>query len=179
MADKRHTPPSAESRPQFEARLRELLQEAPATTATPWDAPTGFMNKRDLIVYIGGEPGSSDIPDSVITSVVEAVDERGFVQSARLCGSDSVVVAVGRSCVEGSIGCFVLDDEVPSLDTTFTPANGGAIITVAPEHIDELADQLDDIDVPYTALGQVGGNHIIASGEPDNMTYIDLSLNEL
>lgn len=179
MSDKNHSPLSSELRPQFEARLRELLAAAPASSATPWDAPTGFMNKRDLIVYIGGQPGASDIPDTVVASVVEAVDDRGFVQSARLCGSDSVLVAVARSCVEGNIGCFVLDDEVPSMESVFMPANGGAIITVAPEFIDELADQLDDIDVPYTALGQVGGSHIIASGEPDNMTYIDLSLEAL
>lgn len=178
MADNRFVPVSAESRPQFEARLRELLAQ-PVSVDTPWDAPTAFMNKRDLIVYVGGQPGDSDVPFDVVVSVIEGADERGYVQSARPCMSDSVVTAVARCAVEGSIGCFILDDEVPSLDTTFVPAEGGAIVTVMPEHIDDFADQLDDVDVPYTALGQVGGSHIIASGEPDNLTYIDLSLNEL
>lgn len=169
---------SAESRPQFEAKLKELINSE-SKVKTPWDAPTGFMNKRDLIVYVGGQPGDSDVPAEVVTSVIEAVDERGLVQSARPCGEDSVLVAVARSCVEGGIGCFILDDEVPSLETTFVGAQGGAIITVAPDYIDEVADQFDDVDVPYTALGQVGGDRIIASGEPDNMTYIDLALADL
>lgn len=169
---------SAQTRPQFEDRLRELVAVA-YKVKTPWDAPTGFMNKRDLIVYVGGLPGESDVPDEVVVSCVEALDERGYVQSARPCGTDSVIVAIARCCEEGGIGCFVLDDEVPSLEDTFVSANGGAIITVSPEHIDDVADQLDDVDVPYTALGQVGGDRIIASGEPDNKTYIDLGLNEL
>lgn len=169
---------SAQARLQFEAKLRELASVA-YNIKTPWDAPTGFMNKRDLIVYVGGLPGDSDIPDEVITSCVEALDERGYVQSARLCGPDSVIVAIARSCEEGGIGCFVLDDETPSLENTFVSAQGGAIISVSPEHIDDVADQLDDVDVPYTALGQVGGDRIIASGEPDNLTYIDLALADL
>lgn len=178
MSGNPFTPQSSPSRPQFEERLRELLAQ-PGSHETPWDAPTAFINKRDIIVYIGGVPGDSDVSDEVVSSVIEAVDERGFVQSARPCGSDSVVVAVARCCVEGSIGCFILDDEVPSFETTFTPANGGAIITVSPEHLNDFADQLDDIEVPYTALGQVGGSHIIASGEPDNVTYVDLPLTDL
>lgn len=169
---------SAEARPQFEAKLKELVADA-YKVETPWNAPTGFMNKRDLIVYVGGEPGSNEVPERVVASVIETVDERGLIQSARPCGKDSVIVAVARCCEEGGIGCFVLDDEVPSFDTTFMSAEGGAIITVCAEDIDELADQLDDVDVPYTALGQVGGDRIIASGEPDNMTYIDLALTDL
>lgn len=178
MARKKLSTVSAETRPQFEAKLRELLA-TPSSHETPWDAPTEFMNKRDMILYVGGLPGTEDIEAEVVTSVIEAVDNRGFVQSARPCGDDSVIVAIARCCIEGNIGCFVLDDEVPSLDGTFVAAKGGAIITVSPEYVGELADQLDDIDVPYTALGQVGGDRIIASGEPDNMTYIDLGLSEL
>lgn len=178
MAAKKFGIVSAETRPQFEAKLRELLAEG-ASTKTPWDAPTEFMNKRDLIVYVGGLPGTSDVPGEVVTSVVAALDERGLVQSARPCASDSVVVAVARCCVDGNIGCFILDDEVPTLESVFKSAPNGAVITVNPEHIEDLADQLDDVEVPYTALGQVGGSHIIASGEPDNMTYIDLSLADL
>lgn len=169
---------SAESRPQFEAKLRELLA-VPASHETPWDAPTGFMNKRDLIVYVGGMPGASEVEEDVIVSCVKSLDDRGFIQTARLCGADGIVTAVGRCCVDGNIGCFILDDEVPSMETTFTPAEGGALIAVSPEDIDEVADQLDDVDIPYTALGQVGGDRIIASGEPDNMTYIDLPLADL
>lgn len=170
---------SAQTRPQFEAKLRELLAQEPPVEKTPWDAPTEFMNKRDLIVYVGGQPGMKEIPLPVIISSIEGADERGFVQSARLCGGEAVLVAVARCCIEGAIGCFVLDDEVPSLDGTFVATTNGAIVTVPQEHIDDFADQLDDIDVPYTALGQVGGDRIIASGEPNNVTYIDLGLSEL
>lgn len=179
MARKQFEVVSAQTRPQFEAKLRELLVSGNAKVATPWDAPTGFVSEHDLIVYIGGQPGASDVPEEVIVSCIETIDERGYVESARPCGAESVLVAVARCCVEGSIGCFVLDDEVPSLETTFASANGGAIISVQAEHIDDVADMLDDVDVPYTALGQVGGDRIIASGEPDNVTYIDLALSDL
>lgn len=179
MAQKKFSIASAETRPQFEAKLCELFEVSNAKVKTPWDAPTGFINKRDLIVYIGGQPGSSDVPGEVVDSCVEALDERGFVESARPCGSDSVLIAVAHCCAEGGIGCFILDDEVPTLENVFVGAQGGVIITVHPEHIDDVADMLDDVDVPYTALGQVGGDRIIASGEPDNVTYIDLSLRAL
>lgn len=178
MADNKYAPVSAATRPQFEERLREVLSH-PTETTSHWDVPTKFVTKRDVIVYIGGQPGANDTPFDVVESLVEALVERGLARSARACDKDGVLACVARCCIEGSIGCFVLDDVEPTMDVVFGDATGGAVISVAPNAIEPLADQLDDIDVPYMALGQVGADRIIASGEPDNMTYVDLGLDEL
>lgn len=178
MADNKFAPVSAATRPQFEQRLREVLAKPVDATAL-WDIPTKFVDKRDLIVYIGGAPGSDETPFEVVESVVEALVERGLAKSARRCDADGILACVARCCVEGSIGCFVLDDAEPTLDTIFCDTSNGVVVSVSQSAIEPLADQLDDIEVPYTALGQVGADRIIASGEPDNMTYVDLALNEL
>ena len=56
---------------------------------------------------------------------------------------------------------------------------GCVLVSLPCDRVEQLADALDDVDVPYAALGQVGGDHIIVAGVPSNETYVDLALSEL
>ena len=170
-----------EDRPMFETRLREELAR-PETVAEgnrAWDVPAGFQREHDIIVLVGrvaeGDAASSKVTDSV----VDAASSEGLLRSARRCGDDGVATCVARCCKDGGLGCFVMEErESLTLDECFAAVPGRVVVSVAPARAQALADMLDDVEVPYAALGQVGGDRLVLA-DTDDKTLVDLPLSEL
>lgn len=167
---------SADERAQFERRLKDYMRK-PESRSDDWGVTRGFVDRHDIIVLVGYE---ADDEQAVVDSVLRAGVARGLIRSVRSCGEGGAATCVGRCCKEGGVGCYVLESaETPSLEEAFKPLDGCAIISVSPKHVEALADLFDDVDVPYIALGQVGGDRVIFCGAPDDKTYVDLAVDEL
>lgn len=176
MGDERRVTDSTNERVQFEGRLKEALGK-PEPQSYDWGVTASFVEPRDIIVLVGYE---AEDEQDVVDSVLRAGIARGLIRSARSCGEDGAAPCVARCCKDGGIGCYVIESsDTPSLDEAFSPLVGCVVISVAPKHVETLADLFDDVDVPYIALGQVGGDRITFCAAPDDKTYVDLALDEL
>lgn len=169
--------------PELAARMVKALSQADEAE-TPWPVSTSFVASHDIVAIIGNLPGSDEDSDEtsseVIDSVIDAAVSRGLIHSAREVGEDGLAIAVARCCRGGSIGCYIAVDDHEIRPEDAEVALAGCVLVSLPcDRVEQLADALDDVDVPYAALGQVGGDHIIVAGVPSNETYVDLALSEL
>lgn len=171
---------TSEDRSLFERRLREELAK-PEGPAGDWHVPAGFVDRHDIIVLVGntGDERDDCVPDEVVDSVVRAAAKDGLVKSARRCGEGGVATCVARCCKAGGLGCYVMGErETLSVEGCFEQMPGRVVVSASARRVQALADMLDDVDVPYAALGQVGGSRVTLAGT-DNEPLIDLELAEL
>ncbi len=87
---------------------------------------------------------------------------RGIARSAHDCSDGGLSVALAESCIAGDIGMnwerFPDEGRIDSI--LFGEQQSRIILSVAPEHADELVRLAKKAGVPYTNLGKTGGTHL-------------------
>lgn len=109
------------------------------------------------------------VQDAVRTGIRE-----GIVKSAHDCSEGGLGVALAESCIAGNIGANVaLDDELEATSSLFSETQSRIIVTVANSEVERMLDILSEDNVPYSVLGEVGGQRLIIENK------IDLSVAEM
>lgn len=181
------TMPQRELSSELVTRVQACLEQ-PESPRLTWNISTHFIADHDIVALIGFVPddltdsavSEGDASTEVVSSVISALIERGLLHSARDCDASGLATCIARCCVEGSLGCFIaLDDQDINPNNAFAEVPGCVVVSFSADQVEDVADVLDDVDLSYSALGQIGGDRIIVSGMPSNRTYIDFTLSEL
>ena len=131
--------------------------------ACPPEALSGseyFAYLQDLVV---GRPTIDlDLEVRVQQVCLEAI-QRGWARSTHDCSDGGLAVALTESCIAGDIGLDAAD--IPKQENfdslLFGEQQSRIVISVAPEHAEELAALAAASDVPVTRLGVVGGQRLM------------------
>ena len=109
-----------------------------------------------------------------VQDAVRAGIREGIVKSAHDCSEGGIGIALAESCIAGNIGANVaLDDGLEATSSLFSETQSRIVVTVANGDVERLLDILSADNVPYSVLGEVGGDRLIIENK------IDLSVAEM
>ncbi|MCL2526705.1 MAG: AIR synthase related protein, partial [Coriobacteriia bacterium] len=92
----------------------------------------------------------------------------GLINSAHDCSDGGVAVALIESAAQGGFGFEVaLDDELPAALSLFSESQSRVLISTSPEKVDAVLDALQQADVPFSVLGDVGGDRAVIKDKID------------
>lgn len=156
---------------------------------------TGFKDEGDTVILIGetlSEIGGSqylsvihdvvagEIPaldlelEAAVARVVREAISKKLLQSAHDCSDGGLGVTLAESAIAGNIGAtLALDDDLAAVDSLFSETQSRIVVSATPEKTDELIDLLVAADVPFSVIGEVGGDRFEIEGK------ISLALDEL
>jgi phosphoribosylformylglycinamidine synthase II len=152
-------------------------------------ATSGFKDSGDVIVLVGetevelggseylkvthdlvsGRPPALDLAleRDVQLAVIDAIGA-GLVKSAHDCSEGGIAVTLAESCIIGGIGAtLALDDGLQPAASLFSETQSRIVVTVAPGDTDALTDLLLAHDVPYSVIGEVGGDSLVIEDKSD------------
>jgi phosphoribosylformylglycinamidine synthase II len=152
-------------------------------------ATSGFKDSGDVIVLVGetevelggseylkvthdlvsGRPPALDLAleRDVQRAVIDAIGA-GLVKSAHDCSEGGIAVTLAESCIIGGIGAtLALDDGLQPAASLYSETQSRIVVTVAPADTDALIDLLLAHDVPYSVLGEVGGDSLVIEDKVD------------
>jgi phosphoribosylformylglycinamidine synthase len=118
---------------------------------------------------VSGRPPALDLAleRDVQRAVVDAIGA-GLVKSAHDCSEGGIAVTLAESCIIGGIGAtLALDDGLQPAASLFSETQSRIVVTVAPADTDALTDLLLTHDVPYSVLGEVGGDSLVIEDKAD------------
>jgi len=154
-----------------------------------------FKDEGDTIILIGeteDELGGSEylkVEYDTVAGEIPALDMdleravqegtrtgivKGLVKSAHDCSEGGLAVALAECCIAGGIGSQVaLDDDLDVVASLFSETQSRIVVTCADEDVDAFLDILDGEDVPYSVIGEVGGDTFEIEGK------ISLSIDDI
>lgn len=166
-----------------------------------------FKSKDDVILLVGEtfeELGGSEylkvihkvsavgVPPKLDLKLEKKVQQSvlhliksGFIKSAHDVSEGGLAVAIAESCIGGNIGADVFLEEKMLKDmrldmVLFSETQSRIIISVDDENLSEVKNYLDEADVPYSVLGNVGGVNLkIRTASSLNELIINVAVNEL
>jgi len=152
-------------------------------------ATAGFKRAGDTIVLVGetadelggseylkvvhglvaGKPPALDLElEGDVQAAVRAAVRAGLLQSAHDVSEGGIAVALTESCVLGHIGAQVaLDDELPAVSSLFSETQSRILVSVTEQAVPALLEVLAQQQVPYSVLGEVGGERLIIEDKLD------------
>ncbi|MDR3315178.1 MAG: phosphoribosylformylglycinamidine synthase subunit PurL [Coriobacteriales bacterium] len=152
-------------------------------------ATAGFKQAGDTIVLVGetadelggseylkvvhglvaGKPPALDLElEGDVQAAVRAAVRAGLLQSAHDVSEGGIAVALTESCVLGHIGAQVaLDDELPAISSLFSETQSRILVSVTEQAVPALLEVLAQQQVPYSVLGEVGGERLIIEDKLD------------
>ena len=158
-------------------------------------ATSGFKDAGDVIVLVGetetelggseylkvthdlvsGRPPALDLElERDVQRAVIAAIGTGIVKSAHDCSEGGIAVTLAESCMIGDIGAVLaLDDDLHPAASLYSETQSRIVVTVAASDADALTDLLIAREVPYSVLGEVGGDSLVIEEKID-LTVVDL-----
>jgi phosphoribosylformylglycinamidine synthase subunit PurL len=118
---------------------------------------------------IAGRPPALDIADelAIHRALLDAI-EAGLVKSAHDCSEGGIAVALAESAIAGGIGATVaLDDDLAPVYSLFSETQGRIVLTVSEESADSFVELLVGHNVPYSVIGEVGGDRLVVEDKLD------------
>jgi phosphoribosylformylglycinamidine synthase II len=111
---------------------------------------------------IAGAPPAIDLAEELrIHQVLLAAIDAGLVKSAHDCSEGGVAVALAESAIAGGVGASVtLDDDLAPVFSLFSETQGRVVLTIADEAAESLTDLLVAYGVPFSVIGEVGGDRL-------------------
>ncbi|MCL2757466.1 MAG: phosphoribosylformylglycinamidine synthase subunit PurL [Coriobacteriia bacterium] len=98
----------------------------------------------------------------------------GLLASAHDCSEGGVAIALAESCIAGGLGAtLALDDDLPGVASLFSESQSRIVISVADENVEVILDMLAERAVPYSVIGEVGGDRFVIEGK------VDVALDEI
>jgi phosphoribosylformylglycinamidine synthase len=127
---------------------------------------------------VAGHPPALDLElERAVQAAVREAVRRGLLVSAHDCSEGGIAVALAESCVAAGIGALVeLDDDLPAVASLFSESQSRIVVSVGTEQIEDLFDLLAAREVPYSVIGEVGGEQLVINVEGD---YIRVALDEI
>jgi phosphoribosylformylglycinamidine synthase len=118
---------------------------------------------------VAGAPPALVIEDelAIHRALLDAI-EAGLVKSAHDCSEGGVAVALAESAIAGGIGASVaLDDDLDAVASLFSETQGRIVLTCAEADAEALTDLLVSHDVPFSVIGEVGGDRLVVEDKLD------------
>ena len=148
--------------------------------------PTGFP-RPGLAVYLLGETlaelGGSEFAEAVLGVVagqpprldldreaallrfLRTAAGETLVASGHDCGDGGIAIALAESAIEGAHGFAVtVPGDLPAHVALFSESASRAVVSVAPEHEDRLAELAAELRVPIARIGETGGPRVVFDG---------------
>ncbi|OIB01566.1 phosphoribosylformylglycinamidine synthase II [Paenibacillus sp. LC231] len=101
-----------------------------------------------------------DTEKKLLGGVLKAI-QSGLVQSAHDVSEGGLAAALAESCISGSVGASVQwSTDLRNDIALFSESQSRIVLSVSPDHKNALEKLLQEADVPFTALGVVGGNKL-------------------
>lgn len=118
---------------------------------------------------VAGRPPALDIEEEHrIHEALLAAIEAGFVKSAHDCSEGGVGVALAESVIAGGLGATVaLDDDLAPVSSLFSETQGRIVLTCAEPDAAALTDLLVSHEVPFSVIGEVGGQRLAIEDKLD------------
>ena len=109
---------------------------------------------------VTGRPPAIDLElEGDVQRVVRDAVREGVLQSAHDCSEGGLAVALAECCVAGDIGAQVtLDDDLPAVASLFSETQSRILVSISEAQVTELLSRLEEACVPYSVIGEVGGN---------------------
>lgn len=96
----------------------------------------------------------------LLGGVLKAI-QSGLVQSAHDVSEGGLAAALAESCISGNVGASVQwSTDLRNDVALFSESQSRIVLSVSPDHKNALEKLLQEADVPFTALGVVGGNKL-------------------
>jgi phosphoribosylformylglycinamidine synthase len=118
---------------------------------------------------IAGAPPALVIEDelAIHRALLDAV-EAGLIKSAHDCSEGGVAVSLAECAIAGGIGASVaLDDDLAPAISLFSETQGRVVLTCAEQDAEALTDMLVSHDVPFSVIGEVGGERLVIEDKLD------------
>lgn len=101
-----------------------------------------------------------DTEKKLLGGVLKAI-QSGLVQSAHDVSEGGLAAALAESCISGNVGASVQwSTDLRNDVALFSESQSRIVLSVSPDHKNALENLLQEADVPFTALGVVGGNKL-------------------
>lgn len=101
-----------------------------------------------------------DTEKKMLGGVLKAI-QSGLVQSAHDVSEGGLAAALAESCISGNVGASVQwSTDLRNDVALFSESQSRIVLSVSPDHKNALEKLLQEADVPFTALGVVGGNKL-------------------
>jgi len=148
-----------------------------------------FKDAGDVIILIGetaDELGGSEYLSTIhntvageipqldleleydVHGVVRALIGKGLIKSAHDCSDGGIAVALAESAIAGGLGCtVVLDDGLAPHASLFSETQSRIIVTCDSDSSDDVLVVLQEASVPYSVIGEVGGERMLIDGAID------------
>jgi phosphoribosylformylglycinamidine synthase II len=118
---------------------------------------------------IAGAPPALVIEDelAIHRALLDSI-EAGLVKSAHDCSEGGAAVALAESAIAGGIGASVaLDDDLAPVASLFSETQGRIVLTCAEADAEALVALLVGHDVPFSVVGEVGGDRLVVEDKLD------------
>jgi phosphoribosylformylglycinamidine synthase len=118
---------------------------------------------------IAGAPPAIVIEDelAIHRALLDAI-EAGLVKSAHDCSEGGVAVSLAECAIAGALGASVaLDDDLAPVSSLFSETQGRVVLTVAEDFADALTGLLVERLVPFSVIGDVGGDRLVIEDKVD------------
>ena len=118
---------------------------------------------------VAGRPPAVDLVEerAVHEALLEAIGA-GLVRSAHDCSEGGIAVTLAECCIAGRIGAtLALDDDLAPVHSLFSETQGRVVVTCAEADAEKLTDLLVGRQVPFSVLGEVGGDRLDVEGRMD------------
>lgn len=105
--------------------------------------------------------------EKLVQDTALAMINEGLVKSAHDCSEGGLAVALAESCIAGGIGAEVsLTEPLRPSALLFSESQSRIVITTPIDKVDQVLQRLNQNQVPYKVLGNVGGTElsIVGSG---------------
>ena len=119
-----------------------------------------------VLGVISGRPPALDLErERALHDLLHEAAKDDLLASAHDCGDGGLAVALAEQAVLGGHGFIVsVPGDLPPHVSLFSESASRAVVAVAPERVEELADLAAARGVPFEAVGETGGPRVVFDG---------------
>ncbi|KKM10401.1 phosphoribosylformylglycinamidine synthase [Clostridiales bacterium PH28_bin88] len=129
-------------------------------------------------VTAGRPPQLDPAREWAVQSCCLTAIQQGLVKSAHDCSEGGLAVALAESALAGGVGAEIrLEQDLAPHEILFSESQSRIILSVAPEHVEQVRRLAERHSVPFAVAGRVGGDRLLIKN--GDATLTDLTLKEM
>ncbi|MCL2136924.1 MAG: phosphoribosylformylglycinamidine synthase subunit PurL [Coriobacteriia bacterium] len=114
-----------------------------------------------------------DVQDVVCSAI-----QKGLLQSAHDLSEGGLGIALAECAISGGIGASVVIDEgLPAVTSLYSETQSRILVSLKDTDTEKLIDMLKEFEVPFSVLGEVGGDRLVI--DSIDGPIIDASISDL
>lgn len=119
--------------------------------------------------FVGGDIPALDAElELAVQKAVREGIEAGIVNAAHDCSDGGLAICLAEMCIAGDIGAQVsLDDELSAAASLFSESQSRVVVALNSADVEEFIDYLVERDVPFSVIGEVGGESLVIEDKLD------------